>query len=220
MGDTCEHTRMGGPHCPWGLPRSPPSPAELGQQEGSVQLRQAPSCCKGSPFTAHLALLLPGASGAGAVCEAAHGCRGSQALGQAVFGTLGHHTLKQEVKGSQKQGRLPEFYYLQKIPLAHLHSSRCISPFLYPPGSPWRSLCRDLELHGPGSKLERGAVPSVPPSRDQETRARKTRLPWSPGRQPGWDMPQQWLWHGAHSEVAPLLRGRADGSRMLACPKE
>ena len=212
-GGTCEHPHVGDPAALHPL-------RSQGSRGGSVQPRRAPSRCKGPPFAANLASLLPGGSGAGAgaACEAARGCRGSQAPGQAVVGTLGHHTLKQAVKGSQEQGRLPEFYYLQKIPLARLHGSRCISPFLPLPGSPWRSLSRDLELHGPGSKLERGGCAPLQRPGDKSQRDMSPLVPQQTTG--GGDMPQQWLWHGAHSEVAPLLRGRADSSRMLACPKE
>lgn len=86
----------------WAPQRPGVCPAPLQPQQhqdslrGSTQPRRLVcSCCRGTA-----------AGGAGAMCEAARGCRGSRA----GFGTLGHHTLRQEVEGSQEQDRIPEFY--------------------------------------------------------------------------------------------------------------
>lgn len=105
------------------------------------------------------------------------------------------------------------------------HRRVCTAAAASPPSSPCQALLGHRYLRT-WSCMEQDeswsveAVPALPPSRDQETRARETRLPWSPGGEPGWDMPRQWLWHGAHSEATPLLRGRADSRRTPACPRE
>lgn len=121
MGDTCERAHVGDPAahggacCPGGLPRSPPSQ----QSQGSRVARYSPGAAKGPPSWPIGFYCSREPTGQVWVpCARLH--VGAEAPRSWARQVLAHLALKQEVKGSQEQGRLPELYYLQKIPLARL----------------------------------------------------------------------------------------------------
>lgn len=124
-----------------------------------------------------------------APCEAARGCRDSQALGRADFGTLGHHMLRQEVKRRRDQGRLPEFYYLQK--------NTVTAPGASPPL--WRS------LSWARIKLEQELL--SPESRGQEPEGQGFPGPLQTA---GVGCAPAVPWHGAHSDQSPVLSPQRD----------
>lgn len=131
---------------------------------------------------------------AGALCQAAHGFRGSQGLGQADFGTLGRHMLRQEAKRRHQQERLPEFYYLQKNTVMAAAASPPLEILILGQDQSW-----SLRL-----------CPLSPECRGQESEGQASPGPLQTagvGRAPA--VP----WHRAHSDVgSPFLGPQRDRS--------